>query len=96
MSKYHRNIRISVLVIVLLGFTSITFKAIAQDTLAGDYNTLTIKAGLHIIKETVTVKGKLEIQAGAKIEFREPGVLVSEGAVSIIGVINIQVSIFYK
>ena len=65
MSKYHRNIRISVLGIVLLGFTSITFKAIAQDTLAGDYNTLTIKAGLHIIKETVTVKGKLEIQAGA-------------------------------
>ena len=96
MSKYHRNIRISVLVIVLLVFTSITFKAIAQDTLAGDYNTLTIKAGIHIIKETVTVKGKLEIQAGAKIEFREPGVLVSEGAVSIIGDKNNKIEFFGK
>ena len=51
MSKYQKNIRIIAICIVILVFTNITFTAIAQDTLAGDYNTLIIKAGLHIISQ---------------------------------------------
>jgi hypothetical protein len=96
MSKFHKILRKSVISIAIIGFTSITFNAIGQDTLAGDYNMLTIKAGLHIIKETVTVKGKLEIQAGAKIEFFEPGVLVCEGEVSIIGEKDNKIEFFGK
>ena len=65
--------------------TTMSFHAIGQDTLAGNYPTLTLKSGLHIIKETVTVKGKLEIQAGAKIEISDPGIIVCEGEVNING-----------
>ena len=96
MSKYLKNIRNIAICIVILVFTNITFTAIAQDTLAGDYNTLIIKAGLHIIKESVTVKGKLEIQPGAKIEFSDPGVLVCEGAVSMIGEKNNKIELYGK
>ncbi len=96
MSKYQKNTRIIAICIAVLVFTNITFTAIAQDTLAGDYNTLTIKAGLHIIKESVTVKGKLEIQPGAKIEFSDPGVLVCEGAVSMIGEKNNKIELYGK
>jgi len=96
MSKYQKNIRIIAICIAVLVFTNITFTAISQDTLAGDYNTLTIKAGLHIIKESVTVKGKLEIQPGAKIEFSDPGVLVCEGAVSMIGEKNNKIELYGK
>jgi hypothetical protein len=96
MSKYLSHIKIIAICIAVLVFNNITFTAIAQDTLAGDYNTLTIKAGLHIIKESVTVKGKLEIQPGAKIEFADPGVLVCEGAVSMIGDKNNKIEIYGK
>ena len=96
MSKYLKNLRKIAMCIALLVFTNITISAIAQDTLAGDYNTLTIKAGIHIIKETVTVKGKLEIHAGAKIEFSDPGVLVCEGAVSMIGEKNNKIELYGK
>lgn len=96
MSKYLKNIRKIAICIAVLVFTNFENTAIAQDTLAGDYNTLTIKAGLHIIKETVTVKGKLEIQPGAKIEFSDPGVLVCEGAVSMIGEKNNKIELYGK
>lgn len=96
MSKYLKYLRISAMSIAILVFINIAYKANAQDTLAGDYNTLTIKAGVYIIKETVTVKGKLEIQPGAKIELSEPGVLVCEGAVSMIGERNNKIEIYGK
>jgi len=57
----------------------------AQDTLSGNYSTLNLKAGKYIIKETVTVAVKLTILPGAKIELFDPGVLVCEGEVDIIG-----------
>jgi len=76
--------------------TTMSFHAIGQDTLAGNYPTLTLKSGLHIIKETVTVKGKLEIQAGAKIEISDPGIIVCEGEVNINGDKNNKIEIFGK
>ncbi len=94
MSKYLKIIIKSAKCIAVLVFTNISYSTIAQDTLAGDYNTLTIKAGIHVIKETVTVKGKLEIQPGAKIEFTDPGVLVCEGAVSMIGEKNNKIELY--
>lgn len=57
----------------------------AQDTLSGNYTSLNLKSGTYVIKETVTIKGKLTIQPGAKIELSDPGVLVCEGEVIIIG-----------
>lgn len=57
-----------------------------QDTLSGNYATLKISAGLHLVKEVVTVKGLLTVEPGAKIEFLDPGVIVCEGAVDINGV----------
>ena len=60
-------------------------QAIAQDTLSGNYSSLKIASGLHIIKNVVTVKGELSVDPGAKIEFIEPGVLVCEGPVNIKG-----------
>ena len=70
--------------ILLIG-SGISYKANAQNVLAGDYEKLTIQSGIHIIKESVTVKGRLEIMPGAKIEFLDPGVLICEGEVYING-----------
>jgi len=58
---------------------------VAQDTLAGNYDKLNIAAGKHVIKDVVTVSGKLVIEPGAMIEFIEPGVLVCESQVEING-----------
>ena len=57
-----------------------------QDTLSGNYATLKISAGLHLVKEVVTVKGLLTVEPGAKIEFLDPGVIVCQGGVAINGV----------
>jgi len=57
-----------------------------QDTLSGSYATLKISAGLHLVKEVVTVKGLLSVEPGAKIEFLDPGVIVCQGGVAINGV----------
>ena len=57
----------------------------AQDTLAGNYDQLTIATGKHVIKDVVTVTGKLVVESGAKIEFIEPGVLVCESGVEMNG-----------
>jgi len=57
----------------------------AQDTLAGNYDKLTIATGKHVIKDVVTVTGKLVIESGAMIEFIEPGVLVCESGVDMVG-----------
>ena len=43
----------------------------AQDTLSGNFATLEIKSGIHVIKEVVMVTGALVIQPGAKIEISE-------------------------
>ena len=57
-----------------------------QDTLSGNYATLKLSAGVHIVKDVVTVKGLLTVEPGAKIELLDPGVIVCEGAVAINGV----------
>ena len=57
----------------------------AQDTLAGNYDKLTIATGKHVIKDVVTVTGKLVVESGAVIEFIEPGVLVCESGVEMNG-----------
>ena len=57
----------------------------AQDTLAGNYDKLTIATGKHVIKDVVTVTGKLVVEPGAMIEFIEPGVLVCESGVEMVG-----------
>jgi hypothetical protein len=57
-----------------------------QDTLSGNYTTLKIKAGLHVVKDVVTIKGQLIIESGAKIELLDPGIIVCEGGVDINGV----------
>jgi len=71
-------------------------QSFGQDTLAGNYPLLSIKSGNHVIKSVVTVKGKLDIEAGAKIELIEPGVIVCEGAVNIKGELNNKIEIFGK
>ena len=62
------------------------FALFGQDTLSGDFATLKISAGLHLVKEVVTVKGLLTVEPGAKIEFLEKGVIVCEGGVAVNGV----------
>lgn len=57
-----------------------------QDTLSGNYPTLKISAGVHVIKDVVTVKGLLTVEPSAKIELLDPGVIVCEGGVAINGV----------
>ncbi len=73
------------LFIIILTLQIITNVSFAQDTLAGNYSKLNIPSGRHIIKEVVSVSGKLTVEAGAKIEFIEPGVLVCESGVEIVG-----------
>ncbi len=75
---------------------SLTFsKLIAQDTLAGNYDKLTISTGKHVIKDVVTVKGKLVVESGAIVEFIEPGVLVCESGVEMTGR-NLDILFFGK
>jgi hypothetical protein len=81
------------MIIVLISAVKQSF---AQDTLAGNYPLLTIKSGNHIIKSVVTIKGKLDIEAGAKIELIEPGVIVCEGALNMKGELNNKIEIFGK
>jgi hypothetical protein len=83
----------TIMIIVLISAIKQSF---GQDTLAGNYPLLTIKSGNHIIKSVVTIKGKLDIEAGAKIELIEPGVIVCEGAVNMIGELNNKIEIFGK
>ena len=83
----------TIMIIVLISAVKQSF---GQDTLAGNYPLLTIKSGNHIIKSVVTIKGKLNIEAGAKIELIEPGVIVCEGAVNIKGELNNKIEIFGK
>ena len=71
-------------------------QAFGQDTLAGNYPLLSIKSGNHVIKSVVTVKGKLDIEAGARIELIEPGIIVCEGAVNMKGELNNKIEIFGK
>lgn len=67
----------------------------AQDTLAGSYDKLTIATGKHVIKDVVTVKGKLVVESGASVEFIEPGVLVCESGVEMTGR-NLDILLFGK
>ena len=94
MNRTIKNLFIIIIMVILS--TSISVQAIAQDTLAGNYPSLIIKSGIHIIKETITVKGRLEIQAGAKIEIADPGIIVCEGEVSIKGDKNNRIEIYGK
>jgi hypothetical protein len=79
-----------------LAFVCAVTQSFGQDTLAGNYPLLSIKAGNHVIKSVVTIKGRLDIEAGAKIELIEPGVIVCEGAVNIKGELNNKIEIFGK
>ena len=79
--------------IFIMAFICAAIPSFGQDTLAGNYPLLSIKSGNHVIKSVVTVKGKLDIEAGARIELIEPGVIVCEGAVNIQGESNNKVEI---
>lgn len=98
--KYFLSMRIYIkhikLLIFLLTVLLYSDKVISQDTLAGNYNNLKISAGTHVIKSVVTTKGLLNIEPGAKIEFIEPGVIVSEGGVMIKGLQNNKIELFGK
>lgn len=82
--------------IIILAFVCVATQSYGQDTLAGNYPLLTIKSGNHVIKNVVTVKGRLDIEAGARIELIETGVIVCEGAVNIKGDLNNKIEIFGK
>ena len=82
--------------IMILSFACVCTQTFGQDTLAGNYPLLSIKSGNHVIKNVVTVKGTLDIAAGARIELIEAGVIVCEGSVSIKGELNNKVEIFGK
>jgi len=83
----------TIMIIVLISTVKQSF---GQDTLAGNYPLLTIKSGNHIIKSVVTIKGRLDIEAGAKIELIEAGVIVCEGALNMKGELNNKIEIFGK
>ena len=83
----------TIMIIVLISTVKQSF---GQDTLAGNYPLLTIKSGNHIIKSVVTIKGTLDIEAGAKIELIEAGVIVCEGALNMKGELNNKIEIFGK
>ena len=82
-------------IIFLVLFTCAVIQAKSQDTLSGNYPTLKIASGLHVIKDVVTVKGEMLVEPGARVEFLDPGVLVCEGAVIIKGV-NKNIEFFGK
>jgi hypothetical protein len=82
--------------IIILAFICVATQTNGQDTLAGNYPLLTIKSGNHVIKNVVTVKGRLDIEAGARIELIETGVIVCEGAVNLKGDLNNKIEIFGK
>ena len=82
--------------IIILAFVCVATQSYGQDTLAGNYPLLTIKSGSHVIKNVVTVKGRLDIEAGTRIELIEAGVIVCEGAVNIKGDLNNKIEIFGK
>jgi len=58
----------------------------AQDTLSGNYTSLKILAGLHVIKDVIRVTGAFEVEPGAKIEMIDAGLIVCEGSVTMKGV----------
>ena len=68
----------------------------AQDTLSGNFATLEIKSGIHVIKEVVMVTGALVIQPGAKIEISDAGVIVCAGPVTIGAIASEAVDIYGK
>jgi hypothetical protein len=82
--------------ILVLAFVFAINQSFGQDTLAGNYPILTIKSGNHVIKSVVTVKGKLDIEAGARIELIDQGIIVCEGALNIAGELNNKIEIFGK
>ena len=82
--------------VMILSFACTVTQSFGQDTLAGNYPILSIKSGNHVIKSVVTVKGKLDIEAGAKIELIEQGIIVCEGALNIAGELNNKIEIFGK
>ncbi len=82
--------------IIILAFVCVAAQSYGQDTLAGNYPLLTVKSGNHVIKNVVTVKGRLVIEAGARIELIETGVIVCEGAVNLMGDLNNRIEIFGK
>jgi hypothetical protein len=82
--------------IIILAYVCVATQSYGQDTLAGNYPLLTIKSGNHVIKNVVTVKGRLDIEAGARIELIETGVIVCEGALNIKGELNNKIEIFGK
>jgi hypothetical protein len=82
--------------IISIAFVCAVTQSFGQDTLAGNYPLLSIKSGNHVIRSVVTVKGRLDIEAGAKIELIEPGVIVCEGALNFKGDLNNKIEIFGK
>jgi hypothetical protein len=73
---------LSFLLLLTFGFS---FLAKSQDTLAGNYENLTIAKGKHIINTMVIVSNKLQVDSGAIVEFIENGTLICGGAVNMTG-----------
>ena len=88
-------LRLKKLFILAILFTCFSKQAMSQDTLSGNFPTLRITSGLHVVKNVVTVKGELSVEPGARIEFIDPGVIVCEGAVNIKGT-NKNIEFFGK
>jgi hypothetical protein len=88
-------LRFKKFILGLILLNGITASVNGQDTLSGNYPTLKLSAGLHVVKNVVTVKGELNVEPGAKIEFIDPGVLVCEGGVIIKGA-NKNIEFFGK
>ena len=66
MNQNIQKIYLKIIVVVLIAI--ISSDVIAQDTLAGNYPLLTLKSGIHIIKETVTVKVNWKFNRGQKLK----------------------------
>ena len=73
---------ISFLLLLTIGFSIL---AKSQDTLAGNYENLTIAKGKHIINSMVIVSDKLQVDSGAIVEFIENGTLICGGTVNMTG-----------
>ena len=69
-------------ILLTFGFSIL---AKSQDTLAGNYENLTIAKGKHIINSMVIVSDKLQVDSGAIVEFIENGTLICGGAVNMTG-----------
>jgi hypothetical protein len=63
----------------------LTVSAAAQDTLSGQYESLRLAPGSHLVKGVVSINGSLEAEAGTTLIFDEGASLVCYGRVQLMG-----------